>query len=230
MGDDRRARLREVAADLGHDFEDLALLDQALTHRSAAVDLGIADNERLEFLGDAVLDLVVSRMLYEELPDEDEGHLTQVRSRLVSSAALQRIGEDAALTSHLLMSVGESRDGGRVKRSVVANTVEAVVGALYLDGGVEAARRWLLPRLRSALEELGSKVLQDPKNRLQELVQGRGMVLPEYRTVTVDGPPHRRTFVVECLISGAVAGTGSGSSKQEAQRLAAQRALEVLEK
>ena len=213
---------------IGYQFEEPTLLQQALTHRSAAREQEIPDNERLEFLGDAVLELVASEWLFSSRPDESEGLLTQRRSRLVSSVALQAIALRIDLARWILMSVGEERSGGRGKRSVLANTVEALIGAIYLDGGLRAACEWALPHLAALNGELVDAEVSDAKNRLQELLQGRGDPLPEYQTVAQDGPAHAPTFVVECLVSGSAVASGTGSSKQQAQRKAAQAALSAL--
>jgi len=224
---DEQCDLARKAKAIGHDFEDLGLLQRALTHRSAAIELGSRDNERLEFLGDAVLQVVISEWLYSERSDDAEGALTQRRSRLVSSVALERIAERMGLAPHMVLSVGEERSGGRSKRSVLANAVEAVLGAIYLDAGLEAAKRWILPYLGSLDSELVESEVSDAKNRLQERLQRDGRPLPEYRTVSRDGPDHSPSFVVECLVEGEVLGVGSGSSKREAQRRAAVEALEL---
>ncbi len=221
-------RLRAFAALIDYEFSDFELLRQALTHRSAAQEADIADNERLEFLGDAVLELIASEWLFAARPNEAEGLLTQRRSRLVSSVALRAVAGRLDLAEWISMSTGEERSGGRSKRSVLANTVEALIGAIYLDGGLEAASRWALPHLSALDVELVDEEVSDAKNRLQELLQGRGEGLPEYVTVGRDGPAHAPTFVVECRVSGSTVATGTGSSKQQAQRRAAEVALQVL--
>ncbi len=209
---------------LGYQFRDRVLLEMAITHRSTSSTSDI-DNERLEFLGDAVLDLICTDMLYQSLPDEREGALSERKAALISARCLEGIGRELEVGPVLRLSAGEASSGGRDKRSLLANTVEALLGAIYLDGGLEAATAWLRPLLEGRLEVLPAEVLRDPKNQLQELLQGLGRPLPTYRTVTVSGLPHDRTFEVECSVGEEFSAFGSGSSKQRAQRRAAKEAL-----
>ena len=219
---------------LGYIFKDPGLLRSALTHRSYSNERGERDNyERLEFLGDAVLGLVASRWLYDRYPAESEGMLAKHKSFLVSAPVLARFGESIGLGQELRLGVGEARSGGHAKTSILADAVEAVFGAVYLDDGPEASgeiiEQFLEDALEDALEDRSSVSHADPKTRLQEMVQARGWGLPEYRVVTETGPDHRKRFTIECMVEGEVAGTAEGRSKKLAAAAAAARALEQLD-
>lgn len=222
--------LRRCAEALGVEFADLELLGRALTHGSVAKERGVESNERLEFLGDAVLELVASEWLYLERSQEAEGLLTQRRSRLVSSVALAELARRIDLGRWVVLSVGEERSNGRSKRSVLANTFEALLGAIYLDAGLAAAQAWVLPQLQGLDTEVAEGDLPDAKNRLQEHLQARGLGLPVYTVVEEDGPAHARTFLVECSFAEGTVTRGSGSSKRRAERRAAGEALSAIER
>lgn len=211
---------------LGYRFLDETLLDQALTHRSA----GGQHNERLEFLGDAVLGLVVSQMLYEVRPDADEGGLSRLRARLVRRETLEELARELGLGDRLRLGSGELRSGGHRRGSILANGLEAVIGAAFLDGGWQAAdvlvRRLLAPRVTvlPAVEDL-----RDPKTRLQEWLQGRGSPLPAYEVEQVSGAPHAQQFHVICrLAAPGLTVPGQGGSRRGAEQAAAARALREL--
>ena len=215
---------------LGYRFGDPDLLRVALTHRSYSNERGEKDNyERLEFLGDAVLGMVASRWLYNRYPHEPEGWLAKRKSFLVSAPVLARFGESFHLGPELRLGVGEARSGGSTKASILADAVEAIFGAVYLDGGLGAARAIIERFLADALDERSSVFHTDPKTRLQELVQARGWALPQYRVVSESGPDHRKRFTVECSVEGEVAGSAEGRSKKIAEQAAAIRALERLD-
>ena len=215
---------------LGYEFADPELLRVALTHRSYSNERGEKDNyERLEFLGDAVLGLVASRWLYDRDPEEPEGRLAKRKSFLVSAPVLAKFGESIGLGPELRLGVGEARSGGHAKASILADAVEALFGAVYLDGGLEAARGIIEPVLEVGLEERSSMSHADPKTLLQELVQGRGWDLPRYRVVAEAGPDHRKRFTVECSVEERVLGAAEGGSKKLAEQAAAARALERLD-
>ncbi len=215
---------------LGYRFKDPGLLRTALTHRSYSNERGERDNyERLEFLGDAVLGMVASCWLYDRYPQEPEGLLAKRKSFLVSAPVLARFGGSLGLGPELLLGVGEARSGGSAKGSILADAVEAIFGAVYLDDGLEAVREIVERFLEDALEERSSVFHTDPKTRLQELVQARGWALPQYRVVSESGPDHRKRFTVECLVAGEAAGTAEGRSKKLAEQAAAIRALERLD-
>ncbi len=214
---------------LGYRFSDSDLLQVALTHRSYSNERGEKGNyERLEFLGDAVLGMVASRWLYDRYPLEPEGLLARRKSFLVSAPVLARFGGSLGLGPALRLGVGEARSGGSTKASILADAVEAIFGAVYLDGGLEAAREIIEPFLTDAVEERSSVFHTDPKTRLQEHVQGLGWALPCYRVVSESGPDHRKRFTVECSVEGEVAGSAEGRSKKLAEQAAAIRALERL--
>ncbi len=215
---------------LGYEFADPDLLRVALTHRSYSNERGEKDNyERLEFLGDAVLGLVASRWLYDRYPGEPEGWLAKRKSFLVSAPVLARFGESIGLGPELRLGVGEARSGGSTKGSILADSVEAVFGAVYLDGGLVAVCVIIERLLEEALEERSRLSHADAKTRLQEVVQARGWALPAYRVVTETGPDHRKRFTIECSVAGEAAGQAEGRSKKVAEQAAAARALERLD-
>ncbi len=215
---------------LDYRFSAPDLLRTALTHRSFSNERGEKDNyERLEFLGDAVLGLVASRWLYDRSPEEPEGGLAKHKSFLVSAPVLARFGESIGLGPELRLGVGEERSGGSTKASILADAVEALFGAVYLDGGLPAAREIIERLLEEALEERSRLVHADAKTRLQELVQARGWALPEYCVVTETGPDHSKRFTVECSVAGEAAGTAEGRSKKLAEQAAAGKALARLD-
>jgi ribonuclease-3 len=212
---------------LGHAFNDPGLLDQALTHRSC----GAHNNERLEFLGDAILDFIVADLLYEREADAHEGRLTRLRAHLVRRETLAAIARDMHLGETLRLGPGELKSGGRDRDSILADALEAVIGAIYLDGGMASCRGVLetlyTDRLARVVVEMG---LKDPKTRLQETLQGHGRGLPQYTVVKLDGAPHQQRFTVACLIDGiANPVTGFGPSRRKAEQDAATRALEELD-
>jgi len=226
-GADVSADLRAFEQRLGHAFGDRDLLRLALTHRSFANERQLANqNERLEFLGDAVLGLVTARLLYREHPDLPEGELSRRKSYLVSEPTLAALAHRVELGEVLRLGVGEHRSGGREKPSLLADTLEAVFGAVYLDGGLAAGESVIEPLLRQEMEETDDWDRRDPKTQLQELVQARVGSLPRYVIREEQGPDHAKTFTVECRVSGEAVGVGSGSSKKAAQQEAARRALE----
>jgi ribonuclease-3 len=218
---------------LGISFADGDLLSQALTHPSAVNEDPQAfssSNQRLEFLGDAFIDFVVAQELYRRLPQMPEGELTELRSAIVRGETLAKVARDLSLGSFLHMGQGEEGSGGRERESNLAATLEAVIGALLLDRGSEAAYSLTLGLLQPELERtIHEGFAKDPKSRLQELAQGMGKGFPVYRTVAESGPDHLRTFTIEAVIAGQVMGTGSGRRKVEGERAAAQQALKALE-
>ncbi|MFH1560058.1 MAG: ribonuclease III [Chloroflexota bacterium] len=218
---------------LGISFADRDLLSQALTHPSAVNEDPQAfssSNQRLEFLGDAFIDFVVAQELYRRLPQMSEGELTELRSAIVRGETLARVARGLSLGSFICMGQGEEGSGGRERESNLAATLEAVVGALLLDRGVEIAYTLTLDLLQPELERtIHEGVAKDPKSRLQELAQGMGKGSPVYRTVTESGPDHLRVFAIEVVVAGQVMGTGSGHRKVDGERAAALEALKALE-
>lgn len=220
--------MASLAELVGHGFRDPSLLEEALTHKSYAYERGtLRHNERLEFLGDSVLAAVVAHRLFLDHPAEDEGRLSKLKASLVSRPTLARWAEDAELGEHLRLGSGEEATGGRERPSILANALEAVIGALYLDGGYEAARRFVERRF---LAERGGFVETDFKSRLQEVVQKRHKVPPEYRLVETKGPDHDKTFQVTVLVGSRTLGAGSGKTKKEAEQDAARDALRRVKK
>ncbi len=225
-GDDPLSRLERR---LGHRFRRRELLERALTHRSFAHERESDEHyERLEFLGDAVLGLVAAGWLFERNPELTEGRLSKLKSRLVSRPTLAAAAERLELGSLLRLGVGEERSGGRAKASLLADAMEAVLGAVFLDRGFEAARRVAVPLLESVSGELADQRTSDPKTRLQELAQAEGLELPQYLVVEEEGPDHRKRFTVACRVAGREAGRGEGRSKKLAEQRAAAAALAEL--
>ncbi|MBI4062138.1 MAG: ribonuclease III [Elusimicrobia bacterium] len=208
---------------VGYRFKDSGLLQQAMSHKSFASESGSGvHNERLEFLGDSVLASVVAHALYSDHPGEPEGSLSKKKSLLVSRSSLARWGEALAIGAYLRLGVGEESTGGRTRQSLLANAVEALIGAIYLDGGYEAAarfiREWYAGRRGSLLET-------DHKSRLQEILQKRHKSPPTYETTSTTGPDHDKVFVVLVRLGERALGRGVGKSKKEAEQTAACDAL-----
>src|SRR6266478_2583118 len=223
---------------LGHKFQNPELLKRALTHSSALPELRAAgeesdepeDNEQLEFLGDAVLDLLASEYLLEKFPQWSEGQLSKSRARLVNAQALDLAARRLHLGKYLRLGRGEEKTGGRGKPALLADAFEAVVAAIYLDAGLAAAKEMASTTLfEAALEEGGNLFETDRKSALQEFLQGRGKPPAEYRLTAQSGPDHHKTFEVEVWINGSCMASGQGSTKKEAEQRAAGTALERLE-
>jgi len=214
---------------LGHRFRDRELLVLALTHRSWANEQSREEHyERLEFLGDAVLGLITGEWLYREHPELPEGQLSKRKAVLVSRPALARHARRLELGDELRLGVGEERSGGRDKSSLLADSLEALFGAVFLDGGLAAAREVIRPLLQRTEDERDHRRHQDAKTRLQELTQARGWDLPEYELVAEMGPDHDKTFTVDCRVIGERRGRGEGRSKKLAEQAAAAAALAAL--
>lgn len=212
---------------IGHAFADASLLDLALTHPSYALSQHCGDNQRLEFLGDAVLEMCVSRVLYARFPKLHEGQLTRRRAALVCEASLARAAKRFDLGGYLKLDRGEELAGGRRNPSILADTMEAVLAAVYLDAGMEPAMR-LVDRMMGDYEP-GEQVELDPKSALQEYLQGLGEETPTYEIVGQEGPPHARIFTARVLrADGTQLGVGRGPRKQRAEEAAARMALECL--
>ncbi len=211
-------------------FTNPSLLTTALTHRSALNEKlsdSSSSNERLEFLGDAVLELIITDHLYKEFPDEQEGMLTAFRASLVKTTTLADVATQLEIGDQLFMSKGEEATGGRTNTGLLANSVEAIIGALYLDQGISAAQAFISSYILPKLKEIRSKKLyKDPKSQLQEEVQALGLLAPEYIVLSQVGPDHNREFEVAVMIRDKKAGVGKGKSKQIAQSVAAQAALD----
>ena len=233
----RVVRLRdefdELERRIGYRFRDRGLLEHALTHKSRAaedVSGGVFDNESLEFLGDAVLGLVVADVLFRRYPDYSEGQKSKIKAAVVSTHSLARHAERIRLGEHLLLGRGEEKTGGRFKQALLADGYEALIAALYLDGGLPAAADFLERELGAALEADAHEeaVGRDHKSALQERLQALGRPLPDYRVTAEAGPDHRKLFTIDVVVSGEVLGTATGKAKKEAEQEAARLALERL--
>jgi ribonuclease-3 len=229
-----RTPLDEAQQVIGYTFRNAGLLDEALTHTSYVnefKDRGSRDNERLEFLGDAVLALLISEHVAAALPESTEGALSKLRAHLVSEATLARVARRLDMGRLLRLGRGEERTQGRDKDSILANTLEAVLAAVYRDGGLDAARGFARRVFARELDEAagsdaGGEVPGDYKTRLQEWCQQRHGDVPQYATAKESGPDHQKTFVIHVSVQGRVLGRGTGRNKKEAEQAAAQEALE----
>lgn len=222
------ARLELAEAILGRRFADRELLRRALTHPSASADTN-ADGfyERLEFLGDSVLGFIIADEAYGRFPQMREGGMTRIKVSLVAGSVLSHVARDLGLADALIVGESERGTGGRGLTSALENSYEALTAALYLDGGIEAAREWVLRTLGPLITEAAADAPENPKSLLQELVQGRGENA-SYTTVNADGPPHDRTFTVTVRVAGKTLGQGRGRTKREAEAAAATTALAAL--
>lgn len=224
---------RDLEKALGYSFRDKALLVNAMTHKSFANEYSPAacpDNERLEFLGDAVLDLVVSEHLMEALPTSNEGELSRIRADVVAMSSLAGLASKLGLGPSLLLGKGEFGSGGREKPGLLADALEALFGAVFVDGGYEAAKSVLLPLVVPILRQASADAGQDYKSRLQEILQANRKELPVYRVTGTRGPDHDPVYLVEVLIGDRVYGSGEGRTKKTAEQNAAQATLQLLDK
>ena len=215
---------------IGYKFRNPLLLAEALTHPSVGHETQQRhfDNQRLEFLGDAILQLVITEYLFQRFGTAPEGQLTKLRSRLVSREALKAHAAALELGDHLLMGRGEEASGGRNRASTLGDAFEALIGALYLDGGLETAGKFILEQARGDLAQVESQPVDiNPKGQLQELLQSISPQSPVYELVSQSGPEHAKTFVVQAMWEGMVLGQGSGHSKKQAETAAAQEALQL---
>ncbi len=211
---------------LGHDFSNTELLTMALTHRSFSRN----HNERLEFLGDALLGMFIADELYIKFPEAAESDLTRLRSSLVKKEALAQLAKQLDLGSHIRFGIGENKSGGRQKDSLLANTLEALIGAIYLDSDLENCRRFILKLYASLLDELTAEnIPKDPKSELQEYLQANKKSLPAYNVVAEEGEAHDKLFTIECSVDGITKPiVAKGRSKRNAEQTAARTALEMI--
>ena len=222
------APAKELAERLGLQFDDLSLLSQALIHSSYVHEQPSAglSNERLEFLGDSVISLIVSELLWKRYPTEDEGSLTTRRAAIVSARGLARIAQRMELDRYLVLGLGATAAGERSRKSVLAATFEAVAGAIYMEHGLERTREWLLEVAATELEDKPElDELKPPKSALQELSYARTGRAPQYRLVSDEGPPHAKHYVVEAVVGGQPLGHGEGRNRRDAETEAAREAL-----
>jgi len=218
---------------IGYRFRDRGLVEHAMTHTSRAnedVSGGVRDNESFEFLGDAVLGFVIADVLFNEFPESDEGQKSKLKAMLVSTTTLARQAERLSLGDHLLLGRGEEKSGGRQKQALLADGYEALIAAIYLDGGVEHARAFIVREFAPliAASRRDGLAAQDYKSALQELLQGRNRALPDYRVIGTLGPDHQKLFQVQVVVDGEPLAQATGSSKKEAEQEAARAALQKL--
>jgi ribonuclease-3 len=213
--------------ELRQEFKNKDLLDQALTHRSWLNEHKgeRTSNERLEFLGDAILEFVASKEIYDQFPDKEEGYLTVLRANLVNTVALAEVAKHLDLGSELFLSKGEVDGGGRSNTSLLADTVEAIIGAIFIDRGVDSAENFIKENLLSEVEKKASEPLKDAKSMLQELIQSKGLPAPKYQVAEESGPDHDKKFVIEVMVDGKSWGKGEGKSKSGAEQEAARQVL-----
>jgi ribonuclease-3 len=218
---------RRLAQALGHRFAREELLIQALTHRS----VGASNNERLEFLGDALIGFIIAEALWERFPKADEGTLSRMRASLVKRESLARLARDLKLGDALRLGAGELRTGGHARDSILADALEAVLGAVYLDAGFERTRTVVLELFAARLEQTDAeRAGKDPKTRLQEWLQSYKRPLPEYLVLSIDGDQHDQTFIVSCQLQDAdVTTRGTGTSRRRAEQAAAESMLERIQ-
>lgn len=218
---------------LGHRFRQRSLLEEALTHRSYVFEHGGTDNERLEFLGDSVLNCCTTILLFQHFQKENEGGLSRIRSRLVNTDTLATIGAQIGVGAYLRLGRGEETTGGRKKTSLLADATEALVGALFAEAGFDACRTliagWMEPRIQKLAEETGDDPWKDPRSRLQETTQQRWRLTPTYEVTRTDGPSHAPTFEVSVRIGDRPLGSGIGGTKRDASQMAASEALKTLD-
>jgi len=216
-----------LQAGLGYEFKDPALLKQALTHRS----WGKKNQERLEFLGDGVLNMVAAELLFHHKPDAQEGDLSRFRARMVRGETLAKVATGLKLGDHIRLGPGELKSGGYRRDSILEDALEAIIGAIYLDGGFVACQQIIGQLWTGVIDELPSAdQLRDPKTKLQEWLQARGYPLPEYQVLSAEGPDHRRVFTVECAIEAGERQLhlASGESRRKAEQAAAKLAIDAL--
>jgi len=220
-------QIRRLEKAVSYKFNNSLLAQNALTHKSYATEQGLLEfNERMEFLGDSILGASVAEYLYNKYPKQDEGRLSQLKSQIVSRINLSKWAKEIKLGACMMISTGEDASGGRNRDSLLSNTLEAVIAALYLDGGFETARKFIFNYL-SAQKRL---VVNDSKSKLQEYIQSQFQTLPDYKVVSESGPDHEKIFEIGVMLKDKLMGTGSGKSKKEAEQAAARNALREINK
>lgn len=211
-------------------FTNQDLLKQALTHRSWVNEntKNNGTNERLEFLGDAILEFVVSKAIYDKFPKEEEGYLTSLRANLVNTKNLSEVATKLGVGDMIFLSKGEEDGGGRTNTSLLADTVEAIIGALFLDQGLDVAEKFIDENILIDVDKKTKLPLKDPKSMLQEKVQSKNLPAPKYQVVSEIGPDHNKEFVIEVIVNGKQLAKGQGKSKSEAEQDAASNALKTM--
>ena len=210
-----------------YNFKNKALLEEALTHISYAHEKGINSNEKLEFLGDSILEFVSSKYLYEKYPHLKEGELTKLRAMVVCEDSLYEVAKKHNISEYIKVGHSEEQNGGKTRPTILADSIEAIIAAIYFDGGLEAAENFIIDNLKDAMEVASKNVGQkDYKTVLQEKMQKRGDAHIEYKIIEEKGPDHDKTFTSEVIVNGKVLASGSGKSKKLAEMQAAKKALE----
>ena len=211
-------------------FQNKDLLKKALTHRSwiNENDKNLGTNERLEFLGDAILEFIVSKAIYEKFPKEEEGYLTALRANLVNTKNLAEVAKKLKIGEMIMLSKGEEDGGGRKNASLLADTIEAIIGALFLDQGIEASEKFISENILIDVDKKAKAPLKDPKSSLQEKVQAKNLPAPKYQVISEVGPDHNKQFTVEVVINGISKANGIGKSKSEAEQNAASNTLKTM--
>ncbi len=219
--------LKQVQKIIGIKFKDIGLLKRALTHKSYLADATLNEyNERMEFLGDSILSSVSADFLYHKYPEQHEGKLSQLKSQIVSSQNLSKWTRRLKLGNFIYMSKSEEANGGRLRDSLLCDTIEAIIAAIYLDSGYQAAKDFILKHL----SEQKRVIISDSKSRLQERIQSEHKTLPEYKVINETGPDHKKFFEIGVYLKRKLLGSGSGNSKKEAQQAAAKSALKTIRK
>ena len=230
--EERHSRLKELERILNYSFSSIRLLDKALTHRSYVnenQDLDLEDNERLEFLGDAVLDLCISDLLMKEFPAYSEGQLSKIRASIVNETTLAGVAKEYRIGEFLLLGKGEESSGGRAKNSILSNAVEAVIAAIYMDRGFEQTLAYLESIFNPFIKKwIHFPIYKDYKTFLQEFSQNRFKVVPKYQLIHESGPDHEKVFHVQLTITDVLTATGIGKNKKDAEQQAARNAIEQL--
>ncbi|OIO34139.1 MAG: ribonuclease III [Candidatus Omnitrophica bacterium CG1_02_40_15] len=230
---DRLKKLKIFERSIGYGFRNKFLLNQALTHKSYANEKNMersSDNERLEFLGDSVLGVIISHMLYNEYPGEDEGVLTRYKSQLVSGETLARIAKEIEMGEYILLGKGEESSGGRKHISNLMCALEAIIGAIFLDGGLKASHGFITRVFRSEIQLVKEgKGAKDYKSIFQQTVLRKFKTTPSYKILSEIGPDHKKHFIVEAVVAGKRYGIGSGPNKKSAEQLSAKEALSAIE-
>ena len=224
---------KELMERVGIQFDDILLLTRSLTHRSYLNEHpeALEDNERLEFLGDAVLDFLVGEWLYNRFPEMEEGDLTQMRSAFVQTNQLAEFAKKIGLENAVRLGRGEVKSGGKLRKTLLCDVFEAFIGAMLLDQGISIVKNFVYPLLEGAVDEIIEQHKnEDPKSRLQEWAQAHGYHPPKYRTIKVAGPDHDKIFEVEAWVNDMVTSVGKAKSKQAAEKIAARTMLESIEK
>ena len=218
---DQFVRLQKT---LGYEFSNHELLKQALTHRSASGE----HNERLEYLGDAILGVVIAEALYHQFPKHNEGDLSRMRATLVRGQTLAEIAKEFALGDVIRLGPGEMKSGGHRRESILADAVEAIIGAAFLDSNIDRVKALVLSWYQQRLQSISPVALKDPKTRLQEFLQGRHLPLPSYEVIATQGQAHNQTFTVSCVVEGQESVQASGTSRRKAEQAVAEQIITAL--